>query len=141
MNRSHYIDDIDSQEAQWALIRWRGAVKSAIRGKRGQAVLRELRDALDAMPNKRLIEGELHEDGEYCALGALAKYRGWIPPDLDMEDPDAPLELAAFLNMTEALTKEVMFENDEGGHIPQTPEERWQRMRRWTEKQIASSDA
>jgi len=38
MSRSGYSDDCDV----WALIRWRGAVKSAIRGARGQAMLREL---------------------------------------------------------------------------------------------------
>lgn len=32
MSRCGYSDDYD----QWALIRWRGAVESAIRGKRGQ---------------------------------------------------------------------------------------------------------
>lgn len=44
MSRSGYNDDCDG----WALIRWRGAVNSAINGKRGQAFLRELVAALDA---------------------------------------------------------------------------------------------
>jgi hypothetical protein len=46
MSRSGYSDD----HSEWDLIRWRGAVASAIRGKRGQAFLRELLVALDAMP-------------------------------------------------------------------------------------------
>lgn len=33
MSRSGYSEDLD----MWDLIRWRGAVKSALRGKRGQA--------------------------------------------------------------------------------------------------------
>ena len=38
MSRSGYSDDLDN----WDLIRWRGQVSSAIRGKRGQGFLREL---------------------------------------------------------------------------------------------------
>jgi hypothetical protein len=37
MSRSGYSDDLEN----WSLIRWRGAVASAIRGRRGQAFLRE----------------------------------------------------------------------------------------------------
>lgn len=37
MSRSGYTDEDDI----WAMIRWRGAVTSAIRGKRGQQALRE----------------------------------------------------------------------------------------------------
>jgi hypothetical protein len=47
MSRSQYIDDCDDN---WQLIRWRGMVASAIRGKRGQQFLKDLLAALDAMP-------------------------------------------------------------------------------------------
>lgn len=57
MSRSGYSDDYDGDN--WDLIRWRGAVTSAIRGKRGQAFLREALAALDAMPEKQLIAGDL----------------------------------------------------------------------------------
>ena len=50
MSRSDYSKDGDSQE----LALWRGAVRSAINGARGQAMLRELAPALDAMPKKTL---------------------------------------------------------------------------------------
>lgn len=55
MSRSGYseIDD------QWATIRWRGQVASVKRGQKGQAFFRELLAALDALPEKRLISGEL----------------------------------------------------------------------------------
>lgn len=46
MSRSGYSDDID----QWDLICWRGAVASAIRGKRGQAFLLEMWKAMTALP-------------------------------------------------------------------------------------------
>lgn len=73
MSRSGYVDDFDEQ---WSLIRWRGAVRSAIKGARGQAFLREMLEALEAMPDKRLIEEELEQNGEVCALGSVGLKRG-----------------------------------------------------------------
>ena len=55
MSRSGYSDDLET----WQLIKWRGQVMSAIRGKRGQKFLRELLAALDAMPKKILITEDL----------------------------------------------------------------------------------
>jgi hypothetical protein len=46
MSRSGYDESCDDN---WGLICWRGAVASALRGRRGQAFLRELVDALDAV--------------------------------------------------------------------------------------------
>ena len=42
---------------------WRANVARALRGRRGQAALRDLREALLALPEKRLIEGAL------CTVG------------------------------------------------------------------------
>lgn len=65
MSRSGYSDDgWDDESAQWASIRYAGALKSAIRGKRGQTFLKELLAALDAMPVKRLIREHLVIDGD-----------------------------------------------------------------------------
>lgn len=83
MSRSGYTDDGDN----WELIKWRGQVASAIRGKRGQAFLRELRDALDALPEKKLCYHELQrKDGACCAIGAVGRARGIDMTDLDPED-------------------------------------------------------
>ena len=60
MSRSGYPDDCDSN---WQMIKWRGMVVSAMRGKRGQQFFRDLLAALDAMAEKSLIAGEL-EDAE-----------------------------------------------------------------------------
>jgi hypothetical protein len=46
MSRPGYCDDTDN----WQFIRWRGAVKRAIRGKRGQEFLRELLAVPDGQP-------------------------------------------------------------------------------------------
>lgn len=130
MSRSGYIDDWDDN---WPLICSRGAVKSAIRGKRGQAMLRELLDALDAMPRKRLIEGELEADGEHCALGALGAKRDLAMFDLDPYDYG---RLSECFGVAEALAREVEYVNDECGPRDETPEERWKRVRAWVVAQI-----
>ena len=74
MSRSGYTDECDG----WELVRWRGAVNSAIRGKRGQAFLNEMVTALDAMQEKRLVSGLLETgDGDCCALGRSALRAAW----------------------------------------------------------------
>lgn len=72
MTRSNYIDELD----QWSLICWRGAVTSAIKGKRGQALLKEMLLVLDSMEHKSLIKGKLEDNGKYCALGIVGKQKG-----------------------------------------------------------------
>lgn len=134
MSRSGYYNDGEP----WEMIMWRGAVKSAIRGKRGQALLLELRDALDSMPEKRLIANELIEaSGEVCALGRLAQCRQIDVKDLDPEDRET---VAGVFNIAPALAAEIVYENDEGrgsGWDPEwTPEKRWAHMRDWVESNI-----
>jgi len=123
MSRSGYSYDAEG----WGLIRWRGAVASAIRGKRGQAMLREMRGALDAMPVKRLITSELKCADGVCALGALGEKREIDMTGMDAYDRSA---VASTFNVAEALAAEVMFMNDEGVWCD-SPEERWRKMRSW----------
>ncbi len=132
MSRSGYVDDCDDN---WQLVRWRGAVASAIRGKRGQALLREALEALDAMPEKRLIPHEFEQAGAFCTLGAVAARRGM---DATALDPDDPEQVAKSLGISDALAREVMFMNDEGVEEWRgiTPEARWQKMRDWIAKKI-----
>lgn len=132
MSRAGYCDEIDS----WALIRWRGAVKSAIRGKRGQAFIKELKAALKAMPVKRLIANELKTtDGEVCALGALGVARGIETKSLDPHDYHS---VAGAFNISEALAREIMYENDE--YYDTTPEIRYERVLKWAEENISSCE-
>lgn len=128
MSRSAYIDDME----QWAFIRYRGAVNSATRGKRGQAFFRELLAALDAMPDKRLIPYELVSAGQFCALGVLGAARGL---DLESMDPDDVETVAAAFNVADCLAREVVFMNDEAWY-DDSQEQRFARMRRWVESQI-----
>jgi hypothetical protein len=143
------------------LIRWRGAVKQAIRGKRGQAMLRELAQALDALPEKRLAVGSLvTADGEFCTLGALGRARGMDMAPIDPENRD---EVAKAFGVSGALAAEIMWLNDDmddeyGGYAEvevcgpmrgwerhrqsvrlyreNAAEVRWSRMRAWAAAQL-----
>lgn len=129
MSRSGYSDELDSLD----LGRWRGQIASATRGKRGQAFFKALVEALDAMPDKRLIRGDLQDEtGCVCTLGALARHRGLDPLDLDTYDYD---DMGKRFNAAHQLMQEVMFENDDAWGR-QGPEERWGRMRKWAAEQI-----
>src|SRR5262245_36905148 len=107
MSRSNYSDDCDN----WQLIKWRGAVNSAIKGKRGQAFLKELLAALDALPKKELIADELQTGRfEVCALGAVGLQRGLEMQGLDVEDYDV---LSEKFGIAPALIREIEYINDE----------------------------
>lgn len=131
MARSGYTEDCDNE---WSLIRWRGQVASAIRGKRGQAFLRDLADALDVMPEKRLIKDEFW-NGEACALGVLGSKRGIDPITID---PDDYQRLASLFGVAHQLIQEVEYENDEGlaYWVDEAPEARWRRMREWVRQNL-----
>ncbi len=143
MSRSGYCYDCDTSD--WAYIMYRGAVASAMNGRRGQAFLKEMLAAMDAMPEKRLISEELEiadvgENGtivtvEACAIGTVGLAR-----NLDMSniDPENYSKIADTFGIAESMAREIMSENDEGGGywLKETPEQRFARMRRWIENQI-----
>jgi hypothetical protein len=127
MSRSGYSDDGENYEL------WRSAVESALCGKRGQAFLREMLVALDALPERRLISGKLVCDGECCALGAVALRRGTDVGGVDTEDRDA---LSETFGIAGAMAAEIMYMNDEAFGIA-SPRERYVRMREWVLRNIA----
>lgn len=141
MSRSGYSDDCGG----WDLICWRGAVKSALKGKRGQAFLIELRDAMDAMPDKRLVTDTLEADGQFCTLGVLGAKRGL---DMARIDSHCRESVSQAFGIAKAMAAEIVFENDErdgkyelqadGRYklIHETPERRWLRMRKWVDSHI-----
>jgi hypothetical protein len=130
VSRSGYTDDCEG----WELIRWRGAVASAIRGKRGQDFLRKMLAALDAMPGKRLIANELEMDGEVCAIGAVGRMQGI---DMSNIDPSEPEEVGAAFNIPCALVKEISSVNDEWDWRG-TPEQRFETVRKWVVAQLTN---
>lgn len=131
MSRSNYSEGWDLD--QWDLIRWRGAVVSAIKGTRGQKLLREMAAALDAMPVKELIAEQLKCEDGVCAMGAVAQARGMDVSAIDPEDPDA---VAEAFSIAPALAREISYVNDEWGYKP-TPADRWKTVRKWVAEQIA----
>lgn len=144
MSRSGYSDDCYEGVALW-----RGQVASAIRGKRGQKLLRDFVAALDAMPEKRLGRGALKDDdGCACSLGVVAEARGLEMSDVAFSgDPngfDGPnighKAFADRFDVARQLTAEIMFENDDGADLcyanEETPEWRWTRMRAWAVSNI-----
>lgn len=140
MSRSGYRDDFwDEPGRAWL---YRGAVERALSGKRGQQALRDLAAALDAMPVQELAAHSFQREG-VCALGALAQYRGVKTDDLEPEEAwgdvaevDRDLVSERF-DIAPSMAAEIMFENDEHP-VTETDAERWQRMRRWVDRQLKS---
>lgn len=152
MSRSGYTDDNDDPLANG---RWRAQVKSAIRGKRGQAFLRELAAAMDAMPEKVLIAEELiSEEGDCCTIGVVCKARGIDVKGVDFHCPE---NVGALVGIADQMAAEIEYKNDECGEryekvpvpttspygagwtwlrVEETPAERWQRMRKWVDSQL-----
>ncbi len=184
MSRSGYSDDCDDNLAMGRYIATRN---KAMRGKRGQAFLKELLAVLDAMPVKEPVKEELVEgydpylialeatppryffnepnpqpfSGAVCALGAVGQTRGIAMTHLD---PEEPAMVAQAFGITETMAREIVYANDEMGrgrreelygpwprydrayggrflHFPETPAERWARMRKWVAEHLASEEA
>jgi len=89
MSRIGYSDD-ESFAGEFSL--WQANCSRSLRGKRGQAALRELEAALVALPDKRLIHGAIEEDGQVCAVGAVVKARGLLNEASEDEYTDAVAE-------------------------------------------------
>lgn len=136
MSRSGYSDDCDSDIP---IELYRQAVHRATTGYRGQHLLRRLRDALDAMPTKRLIAGNIQDSsGQVCAFGALDPTAPAYRED-DWDDYDHPRKLAKHFGIAPALASEIVYMNDEAlswREKDEAPEQRWIRMRAWVETQI-----
>ena len=128
----------DCTEIEYTL--WRNAINAAIRGKRGQAFLREMLRAFDNLPKKELIVGDMiNEYGGVCALGAVFQKRGIDTQYIDIEMPE---EVAKSLGIAKALVAEITFLNDDCATYQwdaDSPEQRFIRMRKWVKSQIKQS--
>lgn len=111
MSRSGYTDDNDDPLAHG---RWRQAVKRSLEGKRGQALLRELVEALDAMEDKRLYPGSFATaEGEFCTLGVLGAKRGTKMDDLGDDYECNTALVGQRFGVAPAMAAEIMYLNDE----------------------------
>lgn len=155
MSRSGYSYDCENLEL------YRASVARALEGKRGQAFLRKLVEALDAMPIKELSAGTFQRGLSPCALGAAACHLGVDVSDLEPVEygPDhygavERDDVALRFNIAPSMAAEIMYENDECGNAlelgspggtvpahwrPETDEERWQRMRDWAQRHLAEA--
>lgn len=146
MSRSGYSCDIEN----WALIRWRGAVNSAMKGKRGQAFFKEMRDSLLALPEKKLIYGSLSLGGQVCSLGCVMVSRK-MAEGMSREEALGVVEdnwsgdfledIPEELNIANAMAKEIMFENDDDWHMSRTDEDRYNYILGWVNRCIIGSEA
>lgn len=137
---------------------WEANLERSIRGRKGQAALRELEAALLALPEKRLVANEtVGADGMVCAIMALAQHRGYqgdttLPKQPEWDDPDAEnspywdefeyeeavegamLKIASGIGVPPMVAKAIIYEND--NEYVKTPEARYSRMLAWVQRQI-----
>lgn len=132
--RINYTEEEDF-DGQFEL--WRANCERSLRGKKGQAELRVLRDALLALPEKRLLLGTLEDEvGDVCAIGAYGKYKGVDLQNFDEESDSDEVGISA--GMPRLVAWKVVEMNDmEFDHA--TPEERYERMLAWVESKLPAT--
>lgn len=139
MSRSYSYDGDEQFDNQGMFIYQ--AFRRAIEGKRGQKLLRDMADAMDAMPVKRLVKGTFETaDGDVCALGAAGQRRGVDMIHLNKlaAEANGDDDLVAYVvdgaaqafDVASSLAQGVMDNNDDGP-AGETPEQRFLRVRRW----------
>lgn len=142
MGRSGYTDDYGCDDPL-AMGRYRQAVRMAIQGKRGQAFLREMLEALDALPKKHLVSGSFTKGGGCCALGSVAAARGEDVSRLERADPgDVDADDVAFaFGIAPSMAREIMFMNDEGAFYDGQGEgSRFHYVRNWIVRLLNGED-
>ena len=77
---SRYGDDYGGESFPGELALWNANADRALKGRRGRQALRDLRDALLALPEGKLIEGAL------CTVGAEARGEGSTWARIAMDD-------------------------------------------------------
>lgn len=160
MGRIGYSEDED-YPGQHAL--WQGNVMRCLNGRRGRAALRELEAALLALPSKRLIAHKLVEEGEVCAIGALALHKGDTIEHLATFDEEDMVGVGEHYGVPALVAWAVVEKNDydldsytitapgpnqyryyhgqQGGYrltVQVTPEERYNYLLAWVQRRLAA---
>ena len=140
---SRYCDSDDHDYEPWMDGQAAGAMRSAIRGRRGQQLLRDLIAGLDALPVQELAAGALKdpETGCVCALGAVRLQRGVeaVPLRFDPTDPDIDWrDLARPFDISETLACAVISENEYASerNDEQSRRRRWRSVRDWAARNL-----
>ena len=116
--------------------RYEAAKRSTLRDRRGQAFLRELIAALDALPRPELSEGALGDSdtGCVCALGAVALAQGDPFEELAKDEGNwSPEDAAGWYDISPTLANEIISANDDwrDGNSPDVRQSRWRHVRAW----------
>jgi hypothetical protein len=142
---SRYCDSDDYDYEPWMEGQAAGALRSAIRGRRGQQLLRDLIAGLDVLPVRELAAGSLEdpETGCVCALGAVRLQRGLraVPLSFDPTDPDIDWrELASPFNISETLANAVVSQNEYCDKCNDEPSRRrrWRSVRDWAVRNLTT---
>lgn len=121
---------------------WQSNCDRSLLGRRGQNALRELEAALLALPDKRLIAGELDNGDDCCAVGALARTKETL---IDSDDPE---EVGIACGMPRLVAWKTVEVNDiilstkweppskefpHGRSVNLTPEERYEKVLKWVQ--------
>lgn len=141
---------------------WQANCYRSLHGKKGQAALRELEAALIALPTKRLIAGKLVEQGDVCAIGALALHKGATEEVLEHHDDEYMEGVGMEYGLPKLVAWKVVEANDiefdyyvdtwapgpaqwvhgSPGYrlrVPMTPEQRYTAMLGWVRSMLAAA--
>lgn len=145
MSRLDYGDG-DSYWEPWMDGQQAGALRSATRGKRGQRFLRDLIEALDALPVPELAVGALEDEetGCCCAFGAVRRHRGAenVPLGFDPTREDMPPDsLAQPFDVSQTLAWAVVQANEESStsNTPDARRRRFKEVRRWAVAKLCAA--
>lgn len=147
MSRISYDEGYDGPDTSGL---WAHSERRAFASARGKAALKELEAALLALPAKRLIESNVCDGSDVCAIGSIAlkreidagKDREAALSDLagkwGGEDWYDPYDLAPAFGIAKTVAFRTVEANDE---ICQddTPEERYANVLDWVRRKIAAS--
>lgn len=149
MSRFDYADG--DEAIPWAF--WERIVSRALAGKRGQRALAEFEEALVALPEPKLIEGNLASDEGVCAVGALVAHKlakrdglamaeamAELPHGEDYEDIHETAEAGRNAGLTWAVAWHMAYLNDEK-FVDETPEQRYEAMLAWVRRAQGKADA
>ena len=131
---SRYWEGESDNPLDWG--RYEAAKRSAIRGHRGQKLLRDLIAGLDALPKPELSAGALGDrrSGCVCALGAVALYRGESFDELAKDNGNwSPDEIAPDFDIAPTLANEIVYVNDDwrDSNKAEDRQSRWRHVRAW----------
>ena len=133
MNRSGYVQQTEANRKDYK--EWRGRIKTLLCYSSVQALLGKLAQALDDMPVKELIAGELISgSGQVCAIGALCQSQGITHTQVKDIKLDDVHEIAALIQAPYEIVAEIEAINDEKFARDPSPAYRWRRVRDWVEK-------